>query len=379
MFIFNKEEVGEFRVSKKKRIQKMMESERLGTPSAKFPVTTPINDKKTWPGLLLCSIIGLACIVEGYFYPTLSPMLLAILLGMLGRNLLPVPLVLETGIGVAAKRVLRWGVVLLGLQVSLTTIVSLGWGVIVTDICAVSITFISTLIIGRLLGLDEDLVALIAAGFSICGAAAVAGIQGTIRATEEKVAAAVALVILFGTLMIGVGPLLVNLLGLDTANGATLIGGSTHEVAQMVAAAGIAGGGTLLTIATIVKLARVALMAPVIFVVGFFRREEEKAIQEKFLSNGASIKRPPILPLFVVGFIVMMGIATLNIIPSNVAFGLKQLQQFFLATAMFGLGMGVHIKSLRKLGFKPVLLGLCSTIIIITVVLTCISLGLGAH
>lgn len=354
----------------KNLIQKAIQIERLGTPSAKHPVHTPPLHKNIWPGVMICSFVGILCMIEGYFYPTISPMLLAVLLGVVARNLLPIHGALEPGIGVAAKRMLRWGVVLLGLQVSLFSIISLGWGVIITDVIAVSITFIATFFIGRAMGIDEDLVSLIAAGFSICGAAAVAGIQGTIKATEEKVAAAVALVVLFGTLMIGIGPLLIHLLGLGTGNGATLIGGSTHEVAQAVAAAGIAGGGTLLATATVVKLARVALMAPVIFIFGIFKREETAKEESK---------RPPLLPLFVIGFILMMVIATFNIIPKAIAFDIKQIQQFFLATAMFGLGLGVHVKSLRKLGFKPLLLGFFSTVIIIIVVLSSISLGLGAH
>lgn len=360
-------------------LQKVIHIERLGTPSAKHPIHTPETYKNVWPGVIVCSLVGMACIIEGFFFPALSSNLLAVLLGIAIRNFITIPDVFEPGIGVAAKRMLRWGVVLLGLQVSLFTIMSLGWGVIITDILAVGITFTSTFIIGRVMGIDEDLVLLIASGFSICGAAAVAGIQGTIKATEEKVAAAVALVVLFGTIMIGIGPLLIHLLGLGTGNGATLIGGSTHEVAQAVAAAGIAGGGSLLTTATIVKLARVALMAPVIFIVGLFRREESLIVSEHLLDKDEKIKRPPLLPLFVIGFIVMMGIATFNIIPKNIAFGIKQVQSFFLATAMFGLGLGVHIKSLRKLGFKPIFLGLISTVIIILVVLTCINLGLGAR
>ncbi|AYG01782.1 putative sulfate exporter family transporter [Lactococcus allomyrinae] len=359
-------------------IKKSFHIERLGTPTAKSPVQT--LKRNIWPGLIICAIIGLACMIEGVYFPALSANLLAILLGFAARNLLSIPETLEPGIGVAAKRLLRWGVALLGLQVSLSTVLGLGWGVIITDICAVSITFVATFFLGRLLGIDEDLVTLIASGFSICGAAAVAGIQGTVKATEEKVAAAVALVVLFGTIMIGVGPLIYHLLGMSLGNGATLIGGSTHEVAQAAAAAGIAGGGALLTTAILVKLFRVALLAPVVFLLGIFRRKEVEIIDKHELyQEGTKVKRPALLPLFVVGFIILMFIATLNVIPKPIAANIKLLQQFFLTTAMFALGLGVHIKSLRKLGFKPLLLGLFSTIIIILVVLVCISLGLGAR
>ncbi len=138
-----------------------------------------------WPGLGLCAAVGLAVLALGSVVPSLSPMLVAILAGIVLRNVVPIHAALEPGIALAAKRVLRWGVVLLGLQVSIPTIIGLGPGVLVIVTCAVAITFCSTLAMGRLLRMDRDMYTLIAAGFSICGAAAVAGMQGTIRASEE--------------------------------------------------------------------------------------------------------------------------------------------------------------------------------------------------
>ena len=301
----------------------------------------------------------------GFALPSVSPLLVAIILGAVLRNVLPIPASLEPGITVAAKKVLRWGVVLLGLQVSLSTILDLGPGVLVVIICAVGITFFATLALGRMLKIDRDLTMLIAGGFSICGAAAVAGVQGAIRATEEKVAAAIALVVLFGTLMIPATVAIGAATGLGADQSGIFIGGSTHEVAQVVAAAGIAGGGPLLAIAVTVKLARVALLAPV--VAGVSLAQTRRANASGTADAGA--KRPPILPLFVVGFIAMMIVATLNIVPTPIMDAASHLQTFLLATAMFALGLGVHFKSLKKLGARPLLLGLLSTLVIIAVTL----------
>lgn len=301
----------------------------------------------------------------GFALPSVSPLLVAIILGAVLRNVLPIPASLEPGITVAAKKVLRWGVVLLGLQVSLSTILDLGPGVLVVIICAVGITFFATLALGRMLKIDRDLTMLIAGGFSICGAAAVAGVQGAIRATEEKVAAAIALVVLFGTLMIPATVAISAATGLGADQSGIFIGGSTHEVAQVVAAAGIAGGGPLLAIAVTVKLARVALLAPV--VAGVSLAQTRRANASGTADAGA--KRPPILPLFVVGFIAMMIVATLNIVPTPIMDAASHLQTFLLATAMFALGLGVHFKSLKKLGARPLLLGLLSTLVIIAVTL----------
>lgn len=350
-------------------------AERTSLPfGARSHTSVDTSQAKTgsvWPGLVVCALVGVACIGLGSVLPGVSAMLVAVILGALWRNLIRVPSALEPGITLAAKRVLRWGVVLLGLQLSLPTILALGPGVLLICVAAVALTFFATLILGRFLKVDPELTLLIAAGFSICGAAAVAGVQGAVRASQEKVAAAVALVVLFGTLMIPLMPVLVTALGLGAGDGGTLIGGATHEVAQVVAAAGIAGGGAILAVAVPVKLARVVLMAPVVLGVSLARRRGE--------SVPAGGKRPPLVPLFVVGFVLMVLVATTGWVPAPVLDLTKLLQQFLLATAMFALGLGVNVKSLIKLGARPVLLGLCSTLVIVGVVLVGIAWGGGAR
>jgi len=349
-------------------------------------VSAPPTQRKgvIWWGLLVCGLVALGCLGLAKVVPGLSAMLAAVVLGALWRNLAPVPAVLEPGIGVSAKRVLRWGVVLLGLQLSLPAILDLGPGLLLIVACAVGITFLATLGIGRALGVDRDLTVLIAGGFSICGAAAVAGVQGAVRATQEKVAAAVAMVVLFGTVMIAVMPPLVAALHLGAGDAGTAIGGATHEVAQVVAAAGIAGGGSILAVAVPVKLARVVLLAPVVAGVSLVKRRSlgrsqaaEAAGGDEAAAPGA--KRPPLVPLFVLGFVAMVLVATTGWVPAPVLSTLTWVQQFLLATAMFALGLGVHVRSLVKLGLRPLLLGVCSTVAIALVVFGGIALGLGAR
>lgn len=326
---------------------------------------------KTWPGILLCASIGALSLLISAHVSNLSPMLLAILAGVIARNLMPVPQGLEPGIAFSAKTILRWGVVLLGLQISVAQIASLGVGVLAIVLVAVGLTFAATLAFGRLLKVDSELTMLIASGFSICGAAAVAGMQGTLRAKGEKVAAAVALVVLFGTLMIAVGPLIVSAMGWQATPAGVFIGASTHEVAQVVAAAGITGdslhvGDAVLAAAVPVKLARVALLAPVIIAAGWLHLRMMRSTGNE-VREGA--KKPPLLPLFVVGFLAMIVLASVNVVPNSALSVIKHVQQFLLADAMFALGLGVHIKSLIELGARPLILGLLSTCTIIAIAL----------
>jgi Predicted membrane protein len=329
-----------------------------------------LNKTNVLPGLGICMAVAILCMVASRFLGGVSPLLLAILLGAAARNTVKIPQCLQPGINLSAKSLLRWGVVLLGLQLSVQEVLALGPGVLVIVVSAVGITFLVTVLLGRALKVDSELTVLIAAGFSICGAAAVAGMQGVLKARDEVVAAAIALVVLFGTLMIPTVVLVVSALHLGTGDGGTFVGGAVHEVAQVVAAAGIAGGAPLLAIAVPIKLARVMLLAPMVAVVSLLRRRGSRSV--------AIQKRPPIIPLFVVGFIIMIGVATTGLIPEAALGLIKVLQQFLLTSAMFALGLGVHIKSLIHLGFRPVLLSFLATLTICGVVGCGILLGIGA-
>lgn len=291
------------------------------------------------------------------FLSGLSALLLAILLGALWRNLAPVPQVLTPGIAIASKKLLRLGIVFLGLQLSLGSILGLGPGVLLVVFLSVGVTFFATLFIGKKLGMELPQRLLIATGFSICGAAAVAGTENVIKAKQDQVATAIGLVVLFGTLMIPAMPALGALLGLDERSTGMLIGASTHEVAQVVAAGGSVGSAAL-AVAVTVKLARVVLLAPIIAGVGVYMRRNH-AVQ-----GG---KNPPLIPLFVVGFIAAMLLRTTGIVPQNLLALAGNLQTLLLASAMFALGMGVHLRSIVKSGGRALLLGLLGTIVIIIV------------
>lgn len=321
------------------------------------PSSAALRFKSTIPGLAVCLATGVLCIYGSRFLNGMSALLLAILLGALWRNLAPVPKVLDPGITIASKKFLRLGIVFLGLQLSLGTILGLGPGVLLVVVASVGVTFAATLWIGGKMGMDLPQRLLIATGFSICGAAAVAGTESMTHAKKDQVATAIGLVVLFGTLMIPAMPLLGKLLGMEDRSIGMLIGASTHEVAQVVAAGGSVSAAAL-AVAVTVKLARVVLLAPIIAGVGLFMRR-------KYSVEGG--KNPPLVPLFVVGFIAAMLLRTTGVLPESVLDLFQNLQTLLLAAAMFALGLGVHLRSIVKSGGKSLLLGLFGTIVIICV------------
>ncbi|RKT57165.1 putative integral membrane protein (TIGR00698 family) [Saccharothrix australiensis] len=231
------------------------------------------------------------------------------------------------------RRLLRAGVVLLGLQLSLPQLLALGPGILLAAVVTVGVTFAGTVWLGRCLGLPRGLCVLVAGGFSICGASAIAAVAS--ERDEEHVATGVALVTLFGTLTMIALPLL----------GASpeWIGLSVHEVAQ-VAAAAPAGG---LATAMAVKLSRVALLAPVAAL--------------------ANRRRGPVVPLFLLGFLAMVAVRSADLLPPAAVDVARTSTTVLFAAAMFGLGTAVRPKSLLATGPRALLLGLLATLLVCSV------------
>ena len=283
------------------------------------------------------------------FAPLASPLLIALVLGAVVVNsrwgshrFLP-------GHQLTTRTMLRAGVVLLGLRLPIQDILGLGPRGLVVIALTVTITFTATCVIGDRLGIDRGLVTLIATGFSICGAAAIAAVEGGIKRRNEDVALAIAMVTVFGSAMIVALPLASHLLGLTARQQGVWAGASIHEVAQVVAAATTAGAAAV-AIATTVKLGRVSLLA--LAYLAARRRDGATPVEGT---------RPPAVPWFVVGFLVSAGIATADIVPAHVLQGADLVTTMLLAGAMFGLGLGMQVRTLFPVPLRVLGLAAAST------------------
>ncbi len=342
------------------------------TPASTAPGTTPdravaeheaapTGPRRLVPGLLLCAAaVGVSLLVT-QLVPVMSALLAAILLGVVLATTVPLPAATAPGLKFAAKRLLRLGVVLLGVQLLLSDIAGLGVGMIGTVVAVVVIGIFGTLLIGRMLGVAPGQRLLIACGFSICGAAAVAAADGVVDAEEEDVVTAIALVVIFGTLMIPAVPLLAALIGLPTEQAGLWAGGSIHEVAQVVAVGGTLGGSAL-GAAVVVKLARVLMLAPVLAVLGWHQR------RTTVVPEGA--KHPPLVPLFVLGFLAMVALRSTGVLGESVVEAAQIGQTVLLSAAMFALGCSVRLAAMKKVGLRPFVLAAISTVIVALTALT---------
>ncbi|MFZ2869390.1 YeiH family protein [Zavarzinia sp.] len=275
-----------------------------------------------------------------------SPMILAILLGILWRNLFGVPARAAAGFQFSLRRLLRLAIILLGLQLTAAQVASVGIGGMAVIALSLGGTFLFTVVLGRALGVERGLAALIAAGTSICGASAVVAANTAIRARDEDVAYAIACVTVFGSIAMVLYPLAAPLLGLGAEGFGLWAGASIHEIAQVVAASyqeGQAAGD----FGTIAKLARVMLLAPVVIGLGFAARAG---------LEGQTAARAP-MPWFVLGFIALVAVNSLVDVPPVVTAGAAMATLVLLTTALAAMGLETDIRRLRARGLRPLILG----------------------
>ncbi|WP_114855465.1 YeiH family protein [Brachybacterium sp. YJGR34] len=325
------------------------------------PSAPPDHRTALWPGLALSLAVAVGALALAQILPGMSALIIAIVAGILAANTLTLPAALSPGTAFAAKHLLRAGIVLLGLQVALGDLLALGAPMLVVVVAIVVGGLLGTLAIGRALGVDRHLTLLVACGFSICGAAAVAAAAGVTDPEEEHEEAtvtAIALVVLCGTAMIAILPAAAALLGLAPEVAGLWAGGAIHEVAQVVAA-GSAIGGAALAGAVIVKLARVVMLAPVMAVLSIRQRRR----------GAADGKRPPLVPLFVLGFLAMVLLRSVVPLPPAVVDAGGIAQTLLLAAAMFALGTSVSLRRLLAVGVRPVVLAVGSTVLVATIAL----------
>lgn len=286
----------------------------------------------------------------------LSPLMLAVLVGMALGHLYPPPPPCLPGIGFAGRRILRFAIVLLGLQLSASQIIEIGLDGILIVTCVVATTYIVITWIGARLEVDARLTGLLAAGTSICGASAVAAMSTVNRASDEDVTYAMAAVTVFGTVLMFLLPAAGHALDLDERAFGVWAGASIHEVAQVTGAAfqyGNAAGET----GVIVKLTRVMMLAPLVVIVGVWLRRCRPVVSED--------AAPPAFPLFVLGFSAAAVVNSLVSLPIDIRASILSVTTFLMSMALAALGLQAHVSRLKAKGMRPLALGALGTVMIV--------------
>ncbi len=318
------------------------------------------------PGLALVAVGVIAATVINAAVSSVSRLVVAVVIGALFGNFGLATPTTRPGLKFAGKKLMRVGVVLLGLRLSISQITDLGMTTLSVIVFTVFATFFGTQALGRRMGLSKGFCLLVGTGFGICGLSAIAAVEDASGASEDEVATAMGLVTLFGTLAIFVVPYVGGVIGLTDVELGTWVGASVHDTAQVVAAAST-GSAVVLTTAIAVKLTRILLLAPIVAGVNIARSRSVAA-------TDTVTKRPSPIPLFVAGFMACVVIRTLDILPDDVIDFAKTIEGLMLTSAMVGLGAGVDFGRIRQLGHRPLVLGVASWFGIATLSLTAVLL-----
>ena len=330
----------------------------------------------TWLSIWLSEFIGVT--LMGFDKSPVSPVMLAIILGLTVSTLLPLPTVLNPGLKFSVKKVLRLGIILLGIRLTIFDVFKLGaFGVPIVFFCILGALLFTTWI-NKKLDLPERLGTLIAVGTSICGVTAIVATSPAIDADEDEAAYAVATITIFGLFATIVYPYLANILfGGDAIKAGLFLGTSVHETAQVVGAgkiyADIFAQSLALDVATIAKLVRNVFMAGVIPIMAFYYTKKS---QGDSAAKQTSILK--LLPMFILGFLLMAVLRSLGdsgVQAGGQAFGLwenqvwlevigtiKHWAEIFLVVALAGVGLNTKLSSLKRLGIKPFIVGLCASL-----------------
>ena len=313
-----------------------------------------------FPGVAVATAVALAAsfIAQRYGAPA---MLMGLLLGMAFHFLNETPRV-GPGLELVAVKALRLGVALLGLRLTVADVASLGWTPVLLVVCAVLATLLFGVVLGRLLGCERQLGVLTGGSVAICGASAAMAISSVLPKgpdTQRQTLFTIIGVTSLSTIAMVLYPIIGDVLQFNDQEMGIFIGATIHDVAQVVGA-GYSVSPTTGDLGTFIKLLRVAMLVPVVLVIGIIFRNK--------VSAAADREKAPAFPLFLIGFIVLFAVNSTGLIPGDVIQPVANLAPALLLVAIAALGIRTSMQEVMTIGLKPVLLIVGETLFIAAII-----------
>lgn len=313
------------------------------------------------PGILLAAALaGCAFAIRAAVPATgmFSPLILAVMIGLALGNTVTVSNRFRPGLAFAMRHLLRLAIILLGLRLTLGDLADVGLGGLAILAAGLIGTFLVTIQAGRMLGVDRKLTELLAAGSSICGAAAIIATNTVTRASDEDVAYAIATITVFGTIAMFAIPAMGFWIGLEAQDVGFWAGAAIHEIAQ-VGGAAFQAGDAAGEFGMVAKLGRVMMLAPVVFALAFWTSARSRR-RSSAKSDNPSVP----LPWFVLGFLAMVLLNSLIDIPQPAVSSAGHASSFLLTMALAAMGLQCSVARLFAKGWQPLALGAIATLFI---------------
>ncbi|HHT05520.1 MAG TPA: putative sulfate exporter family transporter [Hydrogenispora sp.] len=305
---------------------------------------------KYLPGMVLMLVVGYAGKIVAQYVPHSEYVLFAIAIGMLVRNLLPLPQIFAPGIA-TYELWMKTGIVLLGARLVLQEVFVIGASGIVMVVIEIAVAIAAAAYLGRIFGLKEKLASLLGIGIGVCGVSAIISSTSAIEAEEEDAAYAIAIILLFGAIMLFLYPALGTLLGMSDLAFGYWTGLSIDNTAEAVAT-GFAYSEAAGNIATVVKLSRNALMGVVVLLMALYYAR--KGISGEVENKAAFLWSR--LPKFLLGFLAFSLLATVGFLTPGHAKILNNASKWLFMVTFAGVGLSTDFKRM-KAGIKPFLVG----------------------
>jgi uncharacterized integral membrane protein (TIGR00698 family) len=327
-------------------------------------MTVPVADDRRsslaiLPGLAAAIVVALAARASGLILPaTISAVTIAVLIGLLVGQIPAVRSAgLEPGLAFTATRVLRLGIVLLGARLSFDQILGIGLPAAVVVIVTMTAALLLVLALSRVAAVEPALAVLLAVGAAVCGNSAVVATAPVIGARSRDVAYAVATVTLFGTAAVFLYPIVGHAIPLGDVAFGLWSGIAINDTSQVVAASSAFSPGAL-EVATVVKLIRNALMAPLLIGIAWSWARSGRTAGD----TSAGLRKA--VPLFVLGFVAMAALRTVGIIDANLAAILDVASGWLIVTGLAAVGLSIRFEDLRAIGPRALAVGFGAAVII---------------
>ncbi len=316
------------------------------------------------PGIMVCAVVAFAAKFIALYY-TVPVMLLCLLLGMV-FHFMSQESPTRKGVQFTSQTILRLGVALIGARIMLADFTALGWQVLLLVILATGGIILLGVLWARVLKMDREQGLLIGGATAICGASAALALSTVMpksKTLEQNTLIAVVGVTAMGTLSMILYPVVVGFLGVSDHEAGLLVGGTIHDVSQVVGA-GYSISEEAGDTSILVKLMRVFMLVPILLVFAFaFRNNKEKASSGRF-----------IFPYFLIGFTALVLLNSLHLIPVQISDILQNISKLMLIMAITAVGMKTSMRAMFSLGWKPIFLILIETLTLFLLYFTVISL-----
>ena len=315
------------------------------------------------PGLALATALTVVAYLAARLpgLGVIGPLVLALLAGLVWRAGIGLPSSAAPGVRFASKTVLKIGIVLLGIRLDFAVLAQVGAAILIADVLVVLLGLASVEWLGRRWGVEPGLRLAIGVGTAICGASAIVAAVPILRASDEDAGVSISVISVLGTLGVFGWVLVANIFSIPIETYGLWVGATLQEVAQVVAA-GYTAGNEAGDLALLVKLARVALLAPTLVILSLLLRRRRRNDTD---AEGVDAPLPPLVPWFLLGFLAVGVLNSLGVVPPSVQTPVHQASLALTAVAMAGIGLLVDFRAFRNVGRRAVMLGAAGFVLLV--------------